>query len=91
MLYCSVDQYIFFSKSVVFRDRWGGDDIMQGIDVTGPPSLPKHFIVKKGCMGDILVGSDSEDDEDEEENEMNKGMIGDGDSDSDDVGEHGDN
>ena len=54
--------------------------------MTGPPSLPKHFKVKKGCLGDIMVGSDTEDDD---EDEMNIGRVEDEQS-SDEVGEHGD-
>ena len=76
------------SKSVVFRERWGKNELMKGIDVTGPPSLPRHFVVKKGCMEDVDVGSDSEEDEDEN-SELNTGMLLD--IDSDNVEDHGDN
>ena len=58
------------------------------VDVTGPPSLPRHFVVKKGCMEDVDVGSDSEEDEDEN-SELNTGMLLD--IDSDNVEDHGDN
>ena len=55
-------------------------NMMKGIDVTVPPCLPRYFAVRKGCMGDIYVGSDSDTDS---ENELNTGMFGDGDGDSD--------
>ena len=64
---------------------------MKGIDVTGPPALPKHFHVKKGCMGDIYVGSEDESEdesEDDEEDELNNGRMDD--FDSDNVGKDGD-
>ena len=36
---------------------------MKGLDITGPPSIPRQFIVKKGGRGDVIVASDSEDEE----------------------------
>ena len=67
--------YVNFRESVVFLDYDAGEEFMKGIDITGPPALPKQFKVKRGGRGDIIVVSDESD---ESDNEMNKGMIGDG-------------
>ena len=55
---------------------------MKGVDITAPPSLPRHFVVRKGCRGDIYLGeSDDDDDHDGEEDKDNPvldtGMMGD--------------
>ena len=39
---------------------------MKGIDVTGPPSLPRSFIVKAGGEGDIIVDSESDDEKEDD-------------------------
>ena len=51
---------------------------MKGIDLSAPPTLPKHFFVSKGCSGDVYVGSDSE--EEKDNSELNNAMIADGDN-----------
>ena len=79
--------YFGFRESVVFKDTDAGDEYMKGIDVTGPPSLPKHFRVKRGGMANVLVGSDTENDDDDE---MNNGMVEEAGPSSDVVGEDGD-
>ena len=47
---------------MVFKDG-RSREYMKGLDITGPPSIPRQFIVKKGGMGDVIVASDSEDEE----------------------------
>ena len=74
--------YFHFRESVTWMDD-AGEEYMKGIDITGPPSLPKHFKVKRGGRGDIIVVTDESDDSDNDE--MNQGMIGDG------AGDNGDN
>ena len=52
---------------------------MKGIDITGPPSLPRPFVVKKGGEGDIIVDSDSDSEDekgdDEAADELNTARI----------------
>ena len=49
---------------------------MKGIDITGPPSLPRSFAVKEGGEGDISVDSDSDDEkEDDPEDDLNTARI----------------
>ena len=54
---------------------------MKGIDITGPPSLPRPFVVKKGGEADIIVDSDgdSESDDDMSVDELNTARIEDND------------
>ena len=47
---------------MVFKDG-RSREYMKGLDITGPPSIPRQFIVKKGGRGDVIVASDSEDEE----------------------------
>jgi hypothetical protein len=56
------------------------------LDITGPPSVPRQFVVKPGGMGDVLVDSDDSD-------ELNNARVADSDSDDDgyNVGDFGDN
>ena len=44
--------------------------MMKGIDITGLPSLPRHFVVRKGCRSDIFLGSDDDNDD------LNKAIVG---------------
>ena len=53
---------------------------MKGLDIFAPPTLPRHFAVKRGCRSDIYLGEEEESDGDEEDI-LNKGMLGDGDRD----------
>ena len=64
-----------FRHSVKFKGSLGREDFMRGIDITAPPTLPKHFAVRKGCRDDIEAGSNS-DDSDAESDEHNADMLG---------------
>ena len=61
------------------------------MDITGPPSVPRQFVVKPGGMGDVLV--DSDDSDDEVDDELNNARVADSDSDDEgyNVGDFGDN
>ena len=67
-----------------FKSSEGREGKIKGIDITAPPSLPRHFVVRKGCRGDIYLGDsddgDSQDDgdEDKENAVLDTGMMGDG-------------
>ena len=74
------NQYIY-SESVKFKDSLGREDRIKGIDVTAPPSLPKHFSVYTGHRCDVIVGSSS----DESEDELDTARVGD----SGDIGDGG--
>ena len=57
-------------------------DTIKGIDITGPPSLPRPFVVRKGCEGDIIVDSDSDSDSEGDDmsvDELNTARIEDND------------
>lgn len=75
------DDSINCRDSVVFKAR--SADIIKGLDITGPPDIPRQFAIKKGCREDIIVDSDS----DEEEDELNQARCEEGGS---DIGSFGD-
>ena len=60
---------------MVFKERPVGKNKIKGIDITAPPSLPKHFSIMMGCSKYVYIGSDSE-----SEDELNTAMQGDGDN-----------
>jgi len=65
---------------VRFKSSEGSEGKMKGVDITAPPSLPRHYVVKKGCRGDIYLGESDDDDEGDEDQEnpvLDTGMIGD--------------
>ena len=66
---------------MVFKAR--SADIMKGLDITGPPDIPRQFVVKKGGREDIIVDSDSDNDVDG----LNQARYEDGGS---DIGSFGD-
>ena len=61
--------------SVVFKAR--SADIIKGLDINGPPDIPRQFAVRKGDREDIIDDSDSEDEVDE----LNQARCEDGGSD----------
>ena len=66
-----------------FKSSKGREGKIKGVDITAPPSLPRHFAVKKGCRGDIYLGSSDDDDtddvDDDKENAvLDTGFLGDG-------------
>ena len=65
----------FFRESVRFTDARGGGDFIKGLDVTGPPARPMHFLINPGGKGDIIIDS-SDDGSDLEENALNIATIG---------------
>ena len=65
-------------ESVIFKSSEGRSGKMKGLDISGPPSLPRHFVVKWGCRSDIYFGEDEES-EDDDEDMSNPGVKGDGD------------
>ena len=79
---------------MVFKDG-RSREYMKGLDITGPPSIPRQFIVKKGGRGDVIVASDSEDEEEEEADNLNLARVIKSSDDSEEgekaVGHFGDN
>ena len=59
----------FNRDSVQFQDgKEGGGNFVKGLDINGPPGLPRPFLVKKGGMGDVILdSSDSEEEVDDDE------------------------
>ena len=68
-----------YSKSVTYKNSEGRGDKMKGLDIFAPPSLPRHFGVKKGCRSDIYFGEELESDEDDGDI-LNRRMLGYGDN-----------
>jgi len=67
-------------RSVRFKSSEGSEGKMKGVNITVPPSLPRHYVVKKGCRGDIYLGESDDYDEGDEDKEnlvLDTGMIGD--------------
>ena len=63
-----------------FKSGEGSEGKIKGLDITGPPSLPRHFTLIKGCRGDIYMGESDDDDEGDEDKEnpvLDTGMLGD--------------
>ena len=58
-------------------------DRMKGLDITAPPSLPRHYMVRKGGRGGVYEGGDSEDEEEDINSVLNTGMLAGGDTNSD--------
>ena len=77
---------------MVFKDG-RSREYMKGLDISGPPSIPRQFIGKKGGMGDVIVASDSEDEE--EADDLNLARVNRSSDDSEEeekaVGQYGDN
>ena len=75
----------------MFKDDGMSRDYLKGLDITGPPTIPRHFIVRKGGVGDVIVASDSED----EAEDLNRARVNESSDDSDKVekrvGQFGDN
>ena len=53
--------------------------MQKGIDVTAPPTHPRHFVVRRGYREDLLLVSESEcsdsEDSDAYNDKLNTGMI----------------
>ena len=55
-------------KSVIFKDS--SESGVKGIDISGPPSQPRPFVIIDAA--DVIVESDDDDDDDDE---LNNAMI----------------
>ena len=62
----------FISKSVKFKSSLGREKMMRGIDITAPPSLPRHFAVRKGGRKHVFIGVEME----ESDDDHNKAIVG---------------
>ena len=53
--------------------------MQKGIDVTAPPTHPRHFVVRRGYREELLLVSESEcsdsEDSDADNDKLNTGMI----------------
>jgi hypothetical protein len=47
---------------------------MKGLDVSGPPTIPKQFKIKPGGQSDVIVDSES-DESDEDEDDLNRARV----------------
>ena len=66
---------IIFRNSVIFQTNSEREDTIKGIDITGPPSLPRPFLVREGGEGDIIVDSEDEKGDEESADELNTARI----------------
>ena len=70
--------FIFYSlcpirNSVMFKGSSGDDSLIKGLDISGPPSLPRPFIILSGGEADVIVASDDEDED--VTDELNNAMM----------------
>ena len=58
-------------------DKFKAEDLMMGRDITGPPSLPRPFLIIKGGESHVLLCSDLYDNADKDEEDFAENYIDD--------------